>query len=376
MARKDPRLNTAPENFNEQLQDRIIRHMVYMEGLKTRQARDIDEFIVKEVIPDLQDQLAARIARIQELGFDGSPATTARIETQLKALESISKKFNKDISEMVQGELFDIASDEVKWTVGMINTEANPVNIEFVLPAAERLRAAVINNPFDGKLLKDWFDELEVNTQRRLSSEVRRGIVQGRTIEQHVRAIVGTKSNNYADGIINKSRRDATTIVRTAVSHSQRVAQEALWNENESLIKGEKWVSTLDSRTCPRCQSLDGKVWPLNEGTKPPLHMACRCMRVPILKSWKELGINGKEPKFEKFRASADGRVPRDVTYNQWLKNQSLETQEIALGGKAKAKLFRDGGLQVNDFVSRDLQVKTLEDISKLEKDAFNKANL
>lgn len=377
MARKDPRLSTLPDNFNEQIQDRTIRHMLFLEGLKTRQARDIDNFIVTDIIPDLRDQLAARLARIEGLVFDTGPVTTQRIEAQISALENISQRFNRDLRAMVQGELFDIAQDEARWTVGMIRSEAGTAGpaIEMILPAAEQIRSAVENNPFDGKVMADWFSELAENTQRRLSAEIRRGIVQGRTIDQHVRAVVGTRSSKFTDGILQISRKNAEAIARTAVAHSARTAKAELWKQNERLIKGEKWVATLDSRTCLVCSPLDGKVLKLDEPPFNPLHFNCRCIRTPILKSWRELGIPADEPQFEKFRASANGKVPADLTYNKWLKNQSADVQNIALGD-SRAKLFREGGLDVKDFVSRDMKVKTLDDVRKLEADAFDRADL
>lgn len=377
MPRKDPRLSTLPDNFNEQIQDRTIRHMLFMEGIKTRQARDIDQYILKDIIPDLRDQLSARLARIQGLGFDTGPATTQRIEAQIAALENVSQRFNRDLRGMVQGELFDIAQDEARWTVGMIKSEAGAAgaSIEMILPAAQQLRTAVISNPFEGRLLTDWFEQLAQDTQRRLSAEIRRGIVQGRTIDQHVRAVIGTRSSGFTDGILQTTRRNAEAVVRTSVAHASRTAQAQLWKENEELIKAEKWVATLDTSTCLRCAPLDGKILKLGETPYNPLHFNCRCIRVPILKSWRELGIPADEPKFKKFRSSANGKVPRDLKYNEWLKNQNAEVQEMALGSK-RAKLFREGGLEVNDFVSRDMKVKTLQDIRRLEADAFNKADL
>lgn len=374
MARKDPRLSSIPDNFNEQIQDRTIRHMLYLEGLKTRQANEIDRYIVKEIIPDLQEQLAARLSMIEDLGFDRGPATTARIETQIAAIQNISQRFNGDLKAMVQGELFELANDEVKWQVGVLRSESG-VNIEMALPAAEQLRTAVFTQPFDGKNFDQWFKSLEDSTRRRIGDEVRRGVVEGRTVGQHIRAIAGTRASGYTDGVIQTSRRQADAIARTTVAHVQNTAHEQLFEANSDIIKGVVWNSALDTATCQVCASLDGKFYKTGE-RKPalPAHVSCRCSYSPVTKSFRELGIDADDAPAG-LRSSMNGSVPRDLSYNAWLKKQSAAVQEEALGPK-RAALFRKGDLSVNNFVSRRGQIKTLADIRMLEADAFEKAGL
>lgn len=374
MPRQDPRLDSIPDNFNERIQDRTIRHMLFLEGLKTRQANEVDAFIVNEIIPDLQDQLAARLARIENLGFDQGPATTQRIETQIAALQNISRRFNGDIKGMVQGELFELANDEVRWQVGVINSEAG-VPIEMALPDPQQLQAAVTVQPFDGRNMDQWFQSLEDATRRRIGDEVRRGITEGRTIGQHVRAIAGTRSAGFTDGIIQTSRREAEAIVRTAVGHTQTVARDQVFEANSDIVKGVVWNSVLDTRSCPVCGSRDGKFFRIGENRPQiPAHVNCRCAYSPVLKSFRELGLDIDEAP-PGLRASMDGSVPKDLSYNQWLKRQSVEIQEEALGPK-RAALFRKGELDVQNFVSRRGNVKTLAQIREIEKDAFKKAGL
>lgn len=275
MPRQDPRLKTIPDNFNERIQDRTIRHMLFLEGLKTRQAREVDNFIVNEVIPDLQDQLAIRLARIENMGYDQGIVTTQRIETQIAALQNISGRFNGDIKQMVQGELFELAKDEVEWQTGVIRSESGGA-IDMALPDPQQLRATIMTQPFDGRNFEQWFSSLEAATKQRIGSEIRRGVVQGRTIQQHTRAIIGTRSAGYTDGIIQASRREAEAIVRTSVAHVQNTAHNLAYEANSDIIKGVVWNSTLDTSTCIRCQSLDGTFYALGKPRPPlPRHVNC-----------------------------------------------------------------------------------------------------
>ena len=48
-----------------------------------------------------------------------------------------------------------------------------------------------------------------------------------------------------------------------------------------------RWVTTADGRVCPECGPLDGAVWEEGFGPLPPLHVNCRCARVPAFTLWR-----------------------------------------------------------------------------------------
>jgi SPP1 gp7 family putative phage head morphogenesis protein len=78
----------------------------------------------------------------------------------------------------------------------------------------------------------------------------------------------------------------------------------------------------------------------------------CRSTIVPVLKSWKELGIDAPELSAG-TRRDMDGKsISAKADYGEWLKGQSEKVQNEALG-EAKAKLFRDNNLDMKDFVNR-----------------------
>lgn len=77
---------------------------------------------------------------------------------------------------------------------------------------------------------------------------------------------------------------------------------------NDDLIKGWKWVCTMDTSTCLTCLENDGK--PAAEAAKPH-HEGCRCALTPILRSLKEIGIEGDEIP-PSTRASSLGQIRQD----------------------------------------------------------------
>lgn len=139
--------------------------------------------------------------------------------------------------------------------------------------------------------------------------------------------------------------------------------------EDESFIVGG--VVVHNSMVCA---SLDGQVFDIDTGPQPPRHPNCRSSSIPVMKSWKEMGFNFKELP-ESTRASMDGQIPESMTYNDWLRKRSASEQDDILG-KTKGKLYRDGGLDVQNFVDRTGSEMNLDELRRTEADAFRKAGL
>ena len=93
----------------------------------------------------------------------------------------------------------------------------------------------------------------------------------------------------------------------------------------------------------------------------------------PVLKSWKELGIDLQELPTG-TRASMDGQVPADLTYNKWLKGKPAAFQDDVLG-PTRGKLFR-AGMPVDRFVNKAGDTLTLDDLRKRDAEFFKKAGI
>jgi hypothetical protein len=118
------------------------------------------------------------------------------------------------------------------------------------------------------------------------------------------------------------------------------------------------------------CRGLDGKIFPINSGPRPPQHPACRSTTVEVLKD--EAGpVTGK---------NRDGSIrlknpPEYESYNDWLKTQPKEFVEDVLG-KQKAKLYLDGKLTLDKFTDSKGMELTLDQLRVKENAAFKAAGL
>jgi hypothetical protein len=67
--------------------------------------------------------------------------------------------------------------------------------------------------------------------------------------------------------------------------------------------------------------------------------------------------------------------VPAKTTYQQWLRTQPVAFQNEVLGVK-KARLYRQGGLTLDKFVTPQGREYTLTELARRERDAFTAAGL
>jgi len=240
---------------------------------------------------------------------------------------------------------------------------------------ANQAYAAAMARPFQGKLLREALKDVEAAKAIRIRDAIRMGFVEGETISQMVRRLRGTRTNGYADGLLEIDRRGAEALVRTAVNHTANYARQALFEANDHLVKQWQFLATLDGRTTITCASLSGKTFAIGQGPQPPRHWNCRSTSVPVLESaWESLGLS-KSDIDPGTQASMDGQVAADLTYGQWLKGKPAAFQDEVLGPE-RGKLFRSGGLTVDRFTDSKGKVYTLDELRKRDAAAFEKAGL
>lgn len=242
----------------------------------------------------------------------------------------------------------------------------------FDFVTAARVKAAATSRPFQSLHLRwattgEHVDELFRRRIKLVQDQIRIGIVEAQSTPQIVRSIRGTATLGFQDGILEVSRRAANTMTRTAVNHVANASRQVMYEENEDIIIGIRYLAILDNRTTAICRALDGQVFPIDQGPRPPQHPNCRSSTAPILASLEELGIDAEDTPASK---ALRGEVPPYQTYNEWLRTQPVEFVEEVLG-KTKARLYLDGKLSLDRFVDRTGAELTIEELRRKENQAF-----
>lgn len=350
-------------SVNDDLLDRIIAHQIWTQRYSTATVRKIIALLNR-----VDSRIVERLAKqsLTDLGRE-------RQEKLLEAIRTIVAGAYAEAAKGLTTELAGFAAYEAEFQ-GRLLANTLPPQLDTVRPGASQIVAATKARPFQGRLLREWGRDLEDGAFKRVRDTIRMGIVEGRTTDQIIRDIRGTKARKFEDGILQRNRREMESVVRTAVNHTANVSREEVYKANADIIKGVRWVATLDSRTTTVCASRDGKVYPVDSGPRPPAHFGCRSATVPVTKSWRELGFDIDELPAG-TRASINGQVPATTTYNEWLRKQPVDVQEEVLG-VTKAQLFRRGDLPIDRFVDRAGAEYTLDELRRRDAAAFQRAGL
>ena len=368
---------------NDDIRDALLAHQIellrFSKGLATR-----IRSLLNRAEPELRARLKARLDRIAALGFDPGPATTKRMIRTSQLIREINRPTFAEINALVRQELVGLAIGESVFIQGVVSA-ALPVVFAGILPTAKELRGIVFARPFENRILRDWLSTYELGDRRRMMDEIRQGLVFSETPTQIGRRIFGTRALGGADGTREITRRGAQTLAQTSMSAISNATRQLFYKKNKA-IRREVYVATLDSRTTPICQSLDGDVFPKGEGPIPPLHLNCRSIRAPVIDG-RRLGrrpFSATTPKQLKGltgparRRAVDklvGSVPKKTTYTQFLRNQTAGFQDEVLG-PARGRLFRSGELDLKGFVDNSGDRLTLRQLYDRDPGAFQRANV
>lgn len=366
------------ESVNDLLQDESIRHQVALQGYTTNVLHRLLA-VLNRSDKRLMAELAEKLA-----DFDPTLFSMERLESLLTSVRAMSAATYAELGQELTKELREFVGYEVSYQHQML-TEHLPVAVHVAAVSAEQVYAAAMARPFQGVLLKGVWADLDASKMKRVRQAIAQGFVEGKTTDQIIRELRGTRAKGYSDGIIERDRRDVEAVVRTAVAHTAGVAQDNVMQANTDLLKALQWSATLDLRTSSMCRIRDRKLYTPDDhkpiGHKVPwgagpgrLHWRCRSGQVPVLKSFKELGIDVPEIEVGgKTRASMDGQLPTDTSYADWIKKQSAARQDAVLG-PTRGRLLRDGKLGMADLYNARGELLTLDDLRKRDAEAFKRA--
>lgn len=272
------------------------------------------------------------------------------------------KRLDKAITELVSlvkvnpPDLAGIAASEASF----INGAFASVGIESVIPAASTVTAIAQSAVIQGGTMGEWFGQLNETTRFNISRAVKNGVSLGLTNAQIAKSIMG-KGDKGSEPIA-KTRRDAMAITRTATQTVANDVRMASYMENADIIKAVQWVSTLDSRTSDICIARSGKTWTFPEfkpighsipwDNGPPAHWACRSTSIPVTRSMAEITGKAEDQIAPRTRASMDGQVAQNLTFDQFLKNKPPEFADEMLG-KGRAELWRSGKITLNQLLDQ-----------------------
>lgn len=370
------------DSVNQKLLHESIVHAIALQRYSNGVVRRIIATLNRSA-SEIGVQLSAALARLPVESF-----TVQRLDSVLSSIGKLNAEAYQKLSDALSGEMHKLVDYELGYQRDLF-TSVLPSKIVVEIPlasiSAEQVYAAAMARPFQGALLREWASRQEVVAMQRLRDVVRSGYVEQATIQSIVSKVRGTRTMKFEDGVMAIDRRSAEALVRTAISHTAGFARDTFMQENSDIVKQAEWVSTLDGRTSEPCILRDRKLYD-NKTHKPightypwgagpgRFHWNCRSTSVPVVKSFRELGINIDEVAAS-TRASMDGQVAGDISYGQWLAKQSAAVQDDVLGA-TRGKLFRQGDLDISQFANDKGRWLSLDELRAKDAEVFAAAGL
>lgn len=302
--------------------------------------------IIVKLLENLEKELIAKVA-------DGvTDWSKARIAKQLSEADAIIRQYYDDAAGIARDTTTSVAQVSASATATSLSAAVGGQVAIGVLPTASYLETLASDTIIQGAIQRDWWQHQANNTTFQFQSAVRQGLVSAETTPQIVKRV---------RGVLDISRRNAETLVHTSVQSVANTSRMKVFEDNSDIISEFEYSSALDRKTCPTCGALDNKRWvngtnkPVNHSMafkQPPIHFRCRCSCIPVLKSWRELGINMDELP-DGTRASMEGQV-NDKTFEDWLKRKTETDLTFAdrTLGKGRAELWRNGKITMDQMIS------------------------
>lgn len=304
---------------------------------------------VARLIDSLFDDFASEIAR-----HDPTGVLPRFRELRLKKLSRAVRKLTgaamADVRKLVADDMAHLGVAQSRWSNRLLSdmiTQAGGVGVSLSggigLATA---RAIVTHNPMHGRTLARWSQIQGRATTARVLQQVRLGMTAEESMQDIVRRVRGRRAGGrLVGGVLQKTRRETTAVVRTAVNSISNAAQWETYRANKGVLNGYIYTATLDTRTSDICIALDGTFHSLEDkgAPRPPQHINCRSSIVPDV-DWKSLGL---KPPPSGQRASMDGPVASSTNYTTWLRGQPINVQDQVLG-RGRGVLFRSKAFRGN----------------------------
>lgn len=317
--------------LNEALQEAMIRHGVFLQRFGVHQSNRLESFLLDGVLTDVEARAAARMVRVGSRGFAGGPWRTKQLRELNKIVNAVARDGALSAMRFQRAAALEFAHQEAQFA-GRMMERVMPRNFRLRMPSARTIADSVRVQPILGHSLPEHFsmlgNRLRLNTMRQLRS----GLAFGDSSQDILRSL------RDPNGALSIAARQGRALARTVTAHVSNQAREAVFKENG--IKRVRWAAILDTSTTDICAGLDGRVFRVDRGPRPPMHHQCRSFMIPL----------------------ASMKLPEKETYGEWLERQSAQVQNEALG-VGKARLFRSGRVQIRDFTTSRYRSLTLQEV-------------
>ena len=276
----------------------------------------------------------------QHARFESGMKTLTR-KGQITYLSLLQQNINKallDLYDKNQMSMYDFLADgyESAYYRSVFNVQKGlGFGKDFVALNRRAIEKAVLTTYKKSNYSKRLYAHCEEFTKN-LKDNLIIGLIKGENIDR-----MAARISRRMDVAASSARR----LVRTETAYIYEKATAAAYQE--CGIEKYEFLATLDYRTSPVCQELDGKVFLVKDAMPgknyPPMHPNCRSTTVCHFDNDKVTERIAKDEKGKTYE------VPSDMTYPEWKKAYGGERKESTDIKKAPDKIMA-GLAKVNEI--------------------------
>ncbi|RYZ99880.1 MAG: phage head morphogenesis protein, partial [Moraxellaceae bacterium] len=321
----------------------LALHSAYLYRANTKAANELIGVFNKQtkaMVASLAEQLDD-LTEIERKALAGGLYDTPRLKQIKKDIDSWSAELTTALTDGFTASAIALAGHEVNYTTESVNKALDHDKTVKLTP--EKVYKQARRQPITGgALLDEVFINIADGAKDKTWNVIRQGVTDGQSNSQIIKALRGSPDFNYEDSLLQSSRRDIETMVRTSRNHISNVA----YNETYAALGVDEvvFVATLDGRTSKTCASYDGARYKVGDPHPiPPMHPNCRSVLAPVF----DKDLIGNRPA---IGSNGVTQVNANTTYASWFKNQSAEFQKEWLGA-SKYKLYKQGSYSLDRFI-------------------------
>lgn len=161
-----------------------------------------------------------------------------------------------------------------------------------------------------------WYKKRQM--MQKMPSIITQGVIQGQGYDEIAREL---------QKALGTSRFHCEVLVRTESAFFS--TQGELDSYDELGIEMYQNVATLDNRTTPICQDMDGTRFKRSQAvpwkTCPPFNYQCRTTTIPVTAAMNIPGYLDRATRAARGKDGKTYRVPASSTYHEWVKTENAQ---------------------------------------------------
>lgn len=178
-----------------------------------------------------------------------------------------------------------LTDDTIAWSHRIIASELPKSGAHLISTVDADALAAIV------KRTTEQITALSRPLSAQAEAAMRGALIRGIAVGDNPRR-AGLDMFNRIHGHFDGGLTRSLLISRTEMLDAHRSSSLLHDKANTDILGGWEWLSALDRRTCPACWAKHGTTHRVDE-PGPNGHQQCRCTRVPVTKSWADLGFKG-----------------------------------------------------------------------------------